>query len=335
MKKKILLIIAALILLSVGAYLFTPYPAVWLVKQAFSMKKYPLPENYSQLKSNVVFRRNIGYDSAYPNGVLDIISPKLAANGKVILWVHGGGYVGDDKKKVEHYMVALANSSFTVVSINYALAPKHHYPVQLKQIEEAYLFIKKHSDDYGFKVDKLYFGGDSAGAQLVAQFVNIQTNPGYAEQVNADLKDIKIDSVVDTATIQGIILFCGPYDLKSFLKPPPDSMKLPYKQIGWAYFDTRNPNSARIKLSNVINYISANYPPAFITDGNTNSFEDQAKRLEAALKERGVYVQSVYYPKKEAKLEHEYQFYMNTEYSKNTLKLLLRFLNRSTSKNHS
>ncbi|AKL97851.1 alpha/beta hydrolase [Endomicrobium proavitum] len=326
--KKILVIISALIVFAAGFYFFTPYPAVWLVKHAFSLTKYTPPENYSEIKSNVIFHRNINYNSAYPNGKLDIIQPKNGKNDKVILWVHGGGYVGDDKKKIEHYMAMLANSGFTVVSINYALAPKDHYPVQLKQIEEAYNFIKENAATYDFNVNKIYFGGDSAGAQLVAQFINIETNPDYGAKINSNIKNMQINAVVNRKTIMGVILFCGPYNLREFLNPPPDAMKLPYKQIGWAYFGTKNVNDINVKLSNITNKLSSNYPPVFITDGNTNSFEAQAKKLEAALKENGIYVRGIYYPKSDAILEHEYQFYMNTEYAKNTYKQLLQFLNR-------
>ncbi|MDR3113687.1 MAG: alpha/beta hydrolase, partial [Endomicrobium sp.] len=112
--------------------------------------------------------------------MLDIIYPQASnKNNKTIFWIHGGSYIEGDKEKVEPYMVMLANNGYTVINLNYALAPKSHYPVQLKQIELAYTFIKERGKDYGVSADKIYFGGDSSGAQLVSQFVNLQTNGGY------------------------------------------------------------------------------------------------------------------------------------------------------------
>ncbi|MDR2192608.1 MAG: alpha/beta hydrolase, partial [Endomicrobium sp.] len=134
-KKFIALFLSAFLAISGLFAAFTPYPAVWLVKHIFSLTKYSYPENYEILKSKVAVERDINYNSAYPNGCLDVFYPKENKKDEIIFWVHGGGYVGDDKKKVEHYMTMLASSGYVVISINYALAPKYHYPVQLKQIE--------------------------------------------------------------------------------------------------------------------------------------------------------------------------------------------------------
>ncbi|MDR3113481.1 MAG: alpha/beta hydrolase, partial [Endomicrobium sp.] len=323
--RKIIAAAAVLFLIAVGTLFafLTPYPAAWMVKKVFSMTHYVLPENYEALKNEVLIERDINYNSAYPNGVLDLISPKTGRKDKVIFWVHGGGYVGDDKKKVEHYMVMLASKGYLVININYALAPKHCYPVQLKQIEEAWVFVKRYIKD-----EKVYFGGDSAGAQLAAQFVNLQTDEKYADALNENLKNIKIGKVVDKDRIGGVILFCGPYKLKELLRPPKDTMKLPFKQIGWAYFGTKDIEDRRLELTDVIANATSSYPPAFITDGNTASFENQAKELAQSLEKCGVYVKTAFYPKEEAVLTHEYQFNMNTPYAQKTFNCLLDFIER-------
>ncbi|MDR1942283.1 MAG: alpha/beta hydrolase, partial [Endomicrobium sp.] len=306
-KKLIILPAVLMIAAAISLFIFTPYPAVWIVKRLFSMTHYSVAKNYESMQDKVLIKRNINYKSLYPDGLLDLILPKTDKKDKIIFWVHGGGYIGDDKKKVEPYMIMLAANGYPVISINYALAPKYRYPAQIKQIEEAWTFIKGFFND-----EKVYFGGDSAGAQLTAQFVNIQTNPQYAKDVNETFADIKINRVIDASRIGGVILFCGPYNLKEFLHPKKDTMKLPYKQIGWAYFGTRNINDKKIEYSNIINRVDADYPPVFITDGNTHSFEHQAKELEISLKAKGVYVKSVFYSKDEALLQHEYQFNMDT-----------------------
>jgi acetyl esterase/lipase len=323
--RKIIAASAILFFIAFGTFFafLTPYPAAWMVKKVFSMTHYALPENYETLKNEVLIERDLNYNSVYPNGVLDLFSAKTGRKDKIIFWIHGGGYVGDDKSKVEHYMVMLASKGYFVVSVNYALAPKYRYPVQLKQIEEALIFIERY-----FKNEKIYFGGDSAGAQLAAQFVNLQADEQYAGAVNENLKNIKINKVIDKDRIAGAILFCGPYKLKEFLHPPKDTMKLPFKQIGWAYFGTKDIDDKRVELTDVIANASPSYPPAFITDGNTASFENQAKELALSLQKRGVYVKTVFYPKEEAVLTHEYQFNMNTPYAQKTFNELLDFIER-------
>ncbi|AKL97850.1 glycosyltransferase [Endomicrobium proavitum] len=326
-KKRIVITVCAAALIA-AFYTYTPYPVAYFLRGAFHITDYKLPADYANLKKNVIFYRDIDYKSNFPNGNLDIIAPKSDPNGKTIFWVHGGGYVGDDNKKIEHYMVQLANSSFTVISINYAFAPEHAFPVQLKQIEQAYCFIKENAAKYGINTDKMYFGGDSAGAQLVAQFINIQTNPIYADMLNEYLENIKLNAVVDVNTLHGAILFCGPYDLKDLIDPPKGTLALPFKQIGKAYFGTTDENNVYVILSNVTTRLSKHFPPVFITDGNTSSFEYQAKKLEDALKQKGVYVQGVFYPKTDEELKHEYQFEITTKYAQNTYNYLIEFLNR-------
>jgi len=86
----------------------------------------------------------------------------------------------------------LASEGYAIVNINYELAPKAKYPAQLIQIGEAYEFIEN-SDLYPF-IDKdiIYFGGDSAGAHIAAQFIIVQTNPDYVSLLNhiKETKDI-------------------------------------------------------------------------------------------------------------------------------------------------
>jgi acetyl esterase/lipase len=310
---------------------FSPFPAVWFFKISFSINLYSLPQNYNELKNSVTFQRNINYNSAYPDGVLDIIVPDPSKNnGKLIFWLHGGGFISGDKSIVEHYMVILADKGFNIVNINYAVSPKYRYPVALKQIEEAYLYIKENAGKYAISTEKIYFGGDSAGAQMAAQFANIQTNAQYALEVNNAVKNkgISINHVIDKDNIAGLILFCGPYDLEELIDPAENTMLLPFKKIGWAYFGTNNINDENIALCNTAKFVDENYPPTFITDGNTLSFENQAKELETALKSKNVPVKSVFYAKEEASLKHEYQFYMDSKYALNTLEEVLNFLDK-------
>ncbi|MGA2074361.1 MAG: hypothetical protein ABSH52_12740 [Terriglobia bacterium] len=60
--------------------------------------------------------------------------------------------------------------------------------------------------------------------------------------------------------------------------------------------------------ASTVQHITSDYPPSFITEGNTASFEDDARKLEAKLKDNGVYVDSLYYPVEHARIEHDYPF---------------------------
>jgi acetyl esterase/lipase len=307
------------------SFLFLLFLMFLLPCESGSAPVYKNPQNYDLYKSSITFARNISYSAQYPDSMLDIIYTQTSnKKDKTIFWVHGGSYIEGDKEKVEPYMVMLANNGYTVINLNYALAPKNRYPVQLKQIELAYTFIKERGKDYGVNLDKVYFGGDSSGAQLVSQFANLQTNGGYLKEINANIKDIQLNKVIERDNLSGVLLFCGLYNFRELLVFNPRIIKL-----GKLYFGTKDTNNINIDLCGIIDKITSGYPPVFITDGNTGSFLWQAKDFEQALKEKGVKVKSVFYniySKDDPVLQHQYQFDMDNEYSKKTFQELLSFL---------
>ena len=70
--------------------------------------------------------------------------------------MHGGGFVGGDKSDITGYAVELATKGYTVVNINYALAPKRKYPTPVLQLGEAYEYIKENTK-ISFKIRSRIF----------------------------------------------------------------------------------------------------------------------------------------------------------------------------------
>ena len=65
----------------------------------------------------------------------------------------------------------VAGHGFTVVSINYALAPGANYPGPIMQTIDAYRFIRENPSRFPtVDTTRLVIGGDSAGAQVASQF---------------------------------------------------------------------------------------------------------------------------------------------------------------------
>ena len=145
-----------------------------------------------------------------------------------------GGFVGGDKSDITGYAVELAARGYTVININYALAPKRKYPTPVLQLGEAYEYIKENAKKYNVKLDDLYFAGDSAGAQISGQFVTIQTSPDYAKLTG-------IEAIVAPSTIKGILLFCGPYNMPALAKMETSKEVQDFmRTTGWAYFGKRS-----------------------------------------------------------------------------------------------
>ncbi|MDR2795507.1 MAG: alpha/beta hydrolase [Spirochaetaceae bacterium] len=322
----IIIIIAALVLAASVFAVATPYPAVYFVRWLFTRYPYVPPADYDRYLENVTIQRDIDYGSSYPSGLLDIIKPKNFTGGeKVIFAVHGGAYVSEGSK-TEFYYVMLASEGFVTVNVKYAIAPEQaKYPVPVKQLEEAYTFIKNHNDSYKLNLDKVLFSGDSAGGQIAGQFVALQTNPGYIETMNS-LSPIQFRQVLPLESMDGVVLLCAIYDFLQLEPPPKNTMKLPLKKLGMAYFNSSNVHSKIIAGAGILDKVTGNFPRTFITDANTYSFEFEAKEMIDILASKNIPVTGIFYDASEVVLYHNYQFHLDTPQGLQTWQKLLEFL---------
>jgi acetyl esterase/lipase len=133
-------------------------------------------------------------DLAYgePNNerqTLDVYAPAEGVNHPVVVWIHGGGWQGGDKKEVDQKPQAFVDKGFVFVSINYRLLPNN---VTIKQmagdVAKAIRWTYDHAKDYGGDPNTMFVMGHSAGAQLAAL---VCTDEGYLKAEKLSLSNIK------------------------------------------------------------------------------------------------------------------------------------------------
>ena len=91
-----------------------------------------------------------------------------ASPGPVLLWLHGGGFVGGAAADIDHVCSRLAHQAgLTVVSLDYRLAPEHPCPAALLDTCDALRWLADHGAAIGGD-GRVAAGGQSAGAALVA-----------------------------------------------------------------------------------------------------------------------------------------------------------------------
>ncbi|MGG4106033.1 hypothetical protein AAXB25_19200 [Paenibacillus lautus] len=153
-----------------------------------------------------------------------------------------------------------------------------------------------------------------------SQIIAIQTNADLAQRTG-------IEQVVPEDTIQAALLYCGPYNVKQLASVTGRFEKFFLNQLGWAYVGTRNwKDRGEAEEASTTNHVTSDYPPIFITDGNTGSFEQHGKELEARLQEANVPVKSLFYPLSYGEVQHEYQFQLNTKEAMECFEMTLTFL---------
>lgn len=308
---------AMVIVLSCLFYL-TLNTSTWLKNQALELgfvNSYePEHPSTSELLDNKYIRINdIKYADEFPRSFMDIytVDGEFDMNKPTCFCVHGGGWIGGDKLGgdpngtngntsylLEHYKVMLDNG-YNVVAINYALAPDYKYPTPLLQMTQAVNFLKDHGSEYGINTDRFIFSGGSAGGNLVCEFVTIQLNKDYAQKINIVpclQKDNIMGLSLDVALLDPNRIGCT--------QTPDLFYNYMFLAILNAYYglSIANQDKAILDSRNLINYVTADFPPVFIADGNHGSFMDQATDYYNKLVELGVDAQ-LYIPDAKSSVE--------------------------------
>lgn len=93
----------------------------------------------------------------------DEIAPKAGASRTVVLYLHGGAYLGGSPRTHRGLLAHLAKQAgCRIVAIDYRLAPEHPYPAALDDALAAYAALLAE----GVVARDIVIGGDSAGGNL-------------------------------------------------------------------------------------------------------------------------------------------------------------------------
>ena len=112
---------------------------------------------------------DFGVELGSSSGVLlrgDVYHPPQAGTHPVVLVLHGGGWSSGDRSEGRTVSHALAAAGFLVVSSDYRLAPAHHFPAQLADVQVALRWIRTHAAAMGGDPTRIALLGRSAGSQL-------------------------------------------------------------------------------------------------------------------------------------------------------------------------
>jgi len=128
--------------------------------------------------------------------------------------------------------------------------------------------------------------------------------------------------------IAGVILCSGPFALPAVLTVK--NYKLKYFTTLWgrAYFGKLKWHTSKeAKQVTIVNHVTSDYPPTYITDGNVGSFEKQGRRLGEALRTVNVHVKELYFDINEQTVNHDYLFNLIDPISQFAFQDIIDFMN--------
>lgn len=220
---------------------------------------------------------DIAYGKYGKYNLLDIYHKKdVTSPQKAIIDIHGGGWTYGDKDVYQYYCMDMARRGFTVVNFSYRLSPENPFPAALEDINTAFAWVAENAAGYNIDLDKVCVIGDSAGAQLASQYLTLLSSGAYRK-----LYSMRVPH--DRIKVKAVALNCGCYDMEERMKGGADEPYLAY--IDKALSEDRDLTLERM---NVIKYITADFPPAYIMTSEYDFLKKQARPMYELLKEKGV-----------------------------------------------
>ena len=85
-----------------------------------------------------------------------------------IVWIHGGALIGGSRSTIAPYQLKkYLDAGFTVISIDYRLAPETKLPVIIEDLKDAFQWVREQGPDlFAIEPDQLAVIGHSAGGYL-------------------------------------------------------------------------------------------------------------------------------------------------------------------------
>lgn len=208
-----------------------------------------------------------------------------------IVNVHGGAFVYGNKEIYQYYCMQLALRGFTVVNINYRIAPESLHPAALEDVNSVLHFIEANGDQYFIDKNQLFLIGDSAGAQIVSHYAAIFTNPEYANLYRISVPKVQI---------KALGLNCGLYDMKAKVEQDPDNM----------FFFSLDQKAEELSREereklDVFSHMTSKYPPSFVMSAVNDMFLEEAKTMYQQLQRLNISsVLKIYGTKEQKEIAH-------------------------------
>lgn len=315
-----MIVLLVLVVLVVAVWILSTYTTVLqcgFIRLLCSGNAGIMPKDYDAVLAAInTLAEDVSYESAFENGVMDVYAAKGDEKLPLIVYAHGGYYVGDDKRDFAYYCQTLASKGYVVANLNYRLAPEGRYPTQMLQVNEAIGFLLSHAEEYRIDTTKIFIGGDSAGAHLSSQMGLYYTNPAFQTRIGGE-------PAIAKEQLKGVILHCGYYNIDTLRATGfPMIADSVWMMTGEKYYEGTEAG----RSMNTVAWVTADYPSTFIDCGDKDSFLSQAHEMIAALEGQGVEVVRFLPKTSKFPLIHEFQVRLDMPEAQAALEELAGFL---------
>lgn len=255
------------------------YPTTNALMLSFLLKRIPIADLAAPhpAPEGVTVQRDLVYGTLGERQLkLDVYYPtvKPATPTPVLLFIHGGGWSGGDKRDYEIYCNDFAKLGYVVSSMGYRFAKEAKFPGCVQDTNAAIRWLRTNAAQYGGDPARIAAIGGSAGGHLAMM-------AGYASDVPEFQGEAGNPGV--SSRIQAVVDLYGPTDLTT-----PEAQVHPTITgfIGKPY--TEAPEA--YKQLSPITHLDKDDPPTLIIQGTLDTLvtPDQSDMLAEKLKALGV-----------------------------------------------
>lgn len=265
-----------------------------------------------------------GPDSKY--NFLDVyLDPKQKKQKlPVIIYAHGGGWTGGDKKFRLYYGEYFAKQGFAFVNINYRLGGSAEYPAQLEDLNRSVHWVADNADHYPFDLNNVFLMGDSSGGHMVTQYITILTNPDYRKlfgfapakmHFRAAVLNSAANFMMDDGVLSG--------EVGSNYEKPIHDMFVQTELYFTKEVRTKHPNMLASEK-----YITKDFLPVFIDTGNKDFLHDMSVKLDGYLTALKVEHEYKSYGNEAHPEEHIFVFDLSDKYAQQANQAALKFIKK-------
>lgn len=227
------------------------------------------------LPPDAEFLADVAYvKDAHEHQKLDIAFSKKGAPRPLLVWIHGGAFMGGDK--AENYAVwgELMNKGYAVATINYRLSGDAKWPAQITDCKAAIRFLRAHAKDYNLAPTRIGVWGSSAGGHLAA----LVGTSGEAKKFDIG------ENLEQSSAVSCTVDMFGPIDFEKM--PQYSSPSSPEARM-WGRSTADALDLAREACP--VTYLSKDTPPLLIFHGDADGVVNisQSQLFSAALKKAG------------------------------------------------
>lgn len=195
--------------------------------------------------------------------LLDIyLPPNARANTPLIIWVHGGAWMLNDKYADMNYMKntirAFIDSGYALASIDYRFSTTAPFPAQIQDCNQAVEFLYEHAAQYKLDANRIALIGFSAGGHLVSLLGLSHNNHVQSFYTNGSNPKFNIRCVLD---------FYGPSDLIAISSNPDTTINNRNSPVSILIGATPVERPDLAKNASPATYVDKNDPPFLIVQG--------------------------------------------------------------------